>query len=185
MTIEISPSSRAQCRGCKKKIDKGELRFAESYMLPGTDQEGKRYFHLKCAAEKAGAGLQEAMNGYEGEIPDKAGLEELIKKAPPKKGGKPTKFPSADRAPTGRAKCIQCSEAIEKDSWRVAIEREIDTGTFMTKGAGYLHPGCALEWVQENGDPAGFTDQVLANSSMAEADAADLRNEIEPDQPHD
>lgn len=180
--IEISPSGRAACRGCKQKIDKGVLRFAESYVIPGTDQEGKRYFHMKCAAEKGATGFKEALESYEGDIPDKADLEAALAKAGSKKGGagKPSKFPSADRAPTGRAKCIQCSETIEKGSWRVAIEREIDTGTFVTKGAGYLHPACAMEWAGENSeDPEGFPDQVLANSGLSEADAGNLRYEME------
>ena len=41
---------------------------------------------------------------------------------------KPGGFPYTDRAPTGRAKCMQCEEPIAKDSFRVAVEREIDTG---------------------------------------------------------
>src|SRR5206468_6967915 len=97
MQIETSPSGRAQCRGCKKKIEKGDLRFAESYMIPGTDQEGSRYYHLMCAATKLGPQLQEAMGTFAGEIPNKAELEEAIKKAPVKKGGPPKgKFPAAD-----------------------------------------------------------------------------------------
>ena len=184
MHIETSPSGRAACRGCKKKIDKGELRFAETYMIPGTDQEGSRYFHLKCAATKVGAGLKEAMDAYEDEIPDKEELEELIKKAPAKKGGPPKgKFPAADKAPTGRARCIQCSEAIEKGSWRVAIEREIDTGTFVTKGAGYMHPGCAPEWTESNeaGDFDAWVSSVIENSGLEGGDADELKGLLQPE----
>lgn len=180
--IEISPSGRAQCRGCKEKIEKGELRFAETYSIPGTDQEGKRYYHLKCAADKALAGFKDAVDAYEGDIPDKEALLEAFAKGGSKKGGggaKPAKLPAADRAPTGRAKCIQCSETIEKGAWRVGVEREIDTGTFVTKGAGYLHPACAVEWASENADdPDGFVDQVLGNSNVNEKDAGELRSEM-------
>jgi hypothetical protein len=180
--IEISPSGRAQCRGCKKPIAKGELRFAETYVIPGTDQEAKRYHHLRCAADNAIAGFKDALEAYDGEVEGKAALEEAFAKASSKKGGgKPSKFPSAERAPTGRAKCIHCAQAIAKGSWRVAIEREIDTGTFVTRGAGYLHPACAIEWARENSDdPDGFVDRVLANSDINEADAGDLRNEMQP-----
>lgn len=184
MHIETSPSGRAQCRGCKQKIEKGDLRFAETYVIPGTDQEGSRYFHLKCAATKAPAGLKEAMDAYEGEIQNKEELEELIKKAPAKKGGPPKgKFPAADRAPTGRARCIQCSEAIEKGTWRVAIEREIDTGTFVTKGAGYMHPKCAPGWTESNeaGDYDAWVSSVIENSGLSDGDGAELREQLQPE----
>lgn len=184
MRIETSPSGRAQCRGCKKKIEKGDLRFAESYVIPGTDQEGQRYFHLICAAAKLGAQLHEAMTAFEGEIPNKTEIEEAIKKAPAKKGGPPKgKFPAADRAPTGRARCIQCSEAIDKGSFRVAIEREIDTGTFVTKGAGYMHPKCAPDWTESNdpGDYDAWIGSVIENSALGDGDAAELKGLLQPD----
>ena len=38
---------------------------------------------------------------------------------------------------------MQCEESIEKGTFRVAVEREVDTGTFVTRGAGYLHPAPA------------------------------------------
>jgi hypothetical protein len=184
MHIETSPSGRAACRGCKQKIEKGVLRFAETYVIPGTDQEGSRYFHLKCAAAKLGPQLTEAMAAYDGEIPDKEEIEEAIKKAPAKKGGPPKgKFPAADHAPTGRARCIQCNEAIEKASWRVAVEREIDTGTFVTKGAGYMHPGCASEWNESNnpGDYDGWVASVIENSALNDGDAAELKGLLQPE----
>lgn len=179
MRIEVSPSGRASCRGCKKAIGKGELRFAETYVIPGMDTEGTRYFHLSCAATKVPGGLQQAISSYEGEIPDKAALEETIKKNAGK-GGKDMPLPHADKAPTGRAKCIECGEAIAKDSLRVAVEREIDTGAFQTKGAGYMHPGCALGWAGEHdvSDTAAWIDTILKHSGLPEKESAELRAEI-------
>ena len=78
---------------------------------------------------------------------------------------KPGSFPYAERASSGRSKCLQCGEAIEKGDLRVAIEREIDTGTFKTKGAGYLHTGCAAE---NTGDDSLF-EKIKANSLGLEA----------------
>jgi len=124
------------------------------------------------------------MAAYDGEIPDKEEIEEAIKKAPAKKGGPPKgKFPAADHAPTGRARCIQCNEAIEKASWRVAVEREIDTGTFVTKGAGYMHPGCASEWNESNnpGDYDGWVASVIENSALNDGDAAELKGLLQPE----
>lgn len=68
-------------------------------------------------------------------------------------------LPTADLAPTGRAKCIQCDEAIAKGSVRIAVEREVDTGTFVAKGAGYLHPGCA-EGSARKSWPLGVGDLI-------------------------
>ena len=65
--------------------------------------------------------------------------------------GKPGGFPYVDKAPTGRAKCMQCEEPIAKDSFRVAVEREIDTGSMVTRGAGYMHPKCAVPNLENTG----------------------------------
>lgn len=181
MRIEVSPSGRASCRGCKKAVAKGELRFAETYVIPGMDTEGTRYFHLSCAATKAAAGLQQALASYEGEIPERAALEEAINKSAAKGPGKTAPLPHADKAPTGRAKCMECREAIAKDSWRVAVEREIHAGAMQTTGAGYMHPGCALGWAGENSidDTEAWIDTILANSGLPEKESAEVRQEIQ------
>jgi hypothetical protein len=182
MKIETSPSGRATCRGCKQTIAKGDLRFAETYNLP-TGEEGQRYYHLKCGAENARAGFQIALNQYEGEIPNRAEIDAVLAAPPPKGKGKGTlPYPHADRAPTGRAKCIECSEAIGKGELRVAVEREIDTGAFTTKGAGYLHPACTMQWWEaqepDGNSPSEFVDKVLANSLFEDAEKAELRTAI-------
>jgi len=180
MRIEVSPSGRATCRGCKTAIGKGELRFAESYSLP-TGEEGQRYYHLRCGAENVRAGFQVALAQYEGELPDRAALEAILA-APPAKGkGKKgdLPLPHADRAPTGRAKCIQCEEPIGKGELRVAVEREIDTGAFTSKGAGYLHPSCAMAWWEaqepDGSSPPEFIEKVLAGSALSDEEKGELR----------
>jgi hypothetical protein len=183
MKIETSPSDRATCRGCNEKIAKGELRFAETYSLP-TGEEGQRFYHLKCGAENARAGFQIALNQFDGDIPNRAEIDAILA-APPKgkaaKGSLP--YPHADRAPTGRAKCIECEEPIGKGELRVAVEREIDTGAFTTKGAGYLHPACTMAWWEaqepDGSSPSEFVDKVLANSLLSDAEKAELRSAIE------
>jgi hypothetical protein len=180
MKIEVSPSGRAACRGCKKPIAKGDLRFAESYALPGGD-EGFRYWHLACAAPKLGAHLTAAMAAYGGDIPDRATLEAAIAKAPQKGADRP--FPHVDRAPTGRAKCMECGEPIEKGSYRIAVERELETGAFVTRGAGYLHPKCAVAWRQENlGDEsevADWTKAMFDNSGMEQPEIEEVTKLLE------
>lgn len=179
MRVEVAPSGRAQCRGCKKKIDKGALRFAESYKIPGTDQEALRYHHMMCAAAVLGPQLREAMAVYEGEIPDRAEIEKAIDAPPPapKGGAEGAKYPRAERAPTGRARCMQCSEAIEKGAWRVAVERELEAGAFVRKSAGYMHPACAPAWAEANepGDYGAWIEALLANGALEAGDAAEVR----------
>lgn len=142
--IEESKSNRASCRTCRQKIDKGVLRFGEE--APNQFDEGTTsYFwhHLLCAAGKKPALVKAAMESFSGTIPNKAEIEAAMGKAKPAAGERP--YPYAERASTGRSRCMQCDEAIEKGALRVAIEREVDTGSFMRKGPGYLHVGCALE----------------------------------------
>ena len=73
-------------------------------------------------------------------------------------------MPTADLAPTSRAKCIQCEAAIEKGSVRVAVEREIDRGGFVTTGAGYLHPACVEEWAGD--DLEALVEKVKAHTAL-------------------
>lgn len=182
MRIEISPSGRAGCRGCKAAIAKGVLRFAESYVMPGSDQQALRYWHLECAAKKLGGTLQAALAEYEGDVPEREALEALIKSAP-KKTGKDRPLPHADRAPTGRAKCMQCDAQLEKGAWRVAVEREVDTGAFVTRGPGYLHPGCVTAWVEEHPHPLGdeLIERLLQNSEPTDAERDELLTLLAPD----
>lgn len=173
--IEEAPSGRATCKTCGKSIAKGELRLGEQYESQfGSDGLAVRWHHLNCGAEKIKDVLRAAIDRYRGEIPNLAALESAMASTTPNdKGAKGTKssgvLPTADLAPTARAKCIECAAAIDKGSVRIAVEREVDTGSFVTKGAGYLHPLCAKAWA-ENEWPAGFVDlvsQVKANATIA------------------
>lgn len=181
MKLEVSPSGRAACRGCKNPVPKGELRFAESYVLPGSDQPGHRYWHLECAAKKLAGPVAQALAAYEGEVPNRAAVEALLASAPKKAGDRP--LPHADRAPTGRARCLQCREGIEKGALRIAVEREVETGMMTTKSAGYLHPGCAFAWTEEHlddGDPTEWLAKVFAQSELSDDDRAELTAALAP-----
>ncbi|HQY61729.1 MAG: hypothetical protein IPQ09_13955 [Myxococcales bacterium] len=182
MRIEVSPSGRAGCRGCKVAIAKGILRFAESYVMPGADQQAFRYWHLECAAKKLGSSLQDALAAYEGEVPEREALEALIRSAP-KKTGRDRPLPHADRAPTGRAKCMQCAAQLEKGAWRVAVEREVDAGAFMTRGPGYLHPRCLAAWASEQPSALGddLIERLLRNTEPTDAERDELLTLLAPD----
>ena len=158
--IESAKSGRAKCRGCREKIAKGEPRFGHE--VPNDFSDGDmtyRWFHVTCAARKQPIELGKALEDFEGELPDKEDLLAAIEKN--KKNVKPGSFPYAERAPSSRSKCIGCEEKIEKEDLRVAVEREIDTGSFTRSGAGYLHVTCALEFTGED----DLLSQVTANST--------------------
>jgi poly [ADP-ribose] polymerase len=159
--IEVSKSSRASCRKCKEKIEKDTLRFGVESDMQYGDEPSYRWYHLECGAAVEPAQLEKLLKTYSGEIPNREEIEKAI--AAGKKKKKP-EFPYAEVAPSGRSKCMQCSETIEKGQLRVAVEREVDTGTFVTKGAGYLHVGCAVEHTGDEELP----QKVLANSHQLE-----------------
>lgn len=85
--IEVSPSGRAGCRGCKEKIQKGELRFGEAAKNVFSDggEPTMRWYHLRCAAEKKPKLLGPALAAYPGEVPDRASLEATIAEKQTKK----------------------------------------------------------------------------------------------------
>lgn len=163
--IEEAKSNRAACRGCREKIQKGELRLGDEVVnaFSGGDEPSFAWYHLSCAAEKKPRELRAALAEYAGEVPGRAELEQTLAKAPAPKGKKT--FPYAERAASGRSRCVECGEPIEKGKMRVAIEREVDTGSFVTTGAGYLHPACADQDVRS---------AAAANSQLSPADAAEL-----------
>ena len=177
-TIEVAKSGRAGCRTCRNPIAKGELRFGEesanAFGEPG--DMSYRWHHPKCAATKLPDELKSALATFEGEIPDREELDTLMAEAV---ANKPPPFPYADRAPTGRARCQACGEAIAKGALRVAIERELDRGMGATKGAGYLHPACAAAYIEEQGGThEKLTTELRANTRLPEADLAALFAEV-------
>jgi len=169
--IEEAKSGRASCRTCKKPIAKGELRFGEEAPNAFGDAPSMRWHHLACAADKLPAELKAALDEYPGTVDNRAELDQRMADALAKGRAKPGGFPYADKAPTGRARCIQCSQPIEKDSVRVAIEREIDTGAMVTKGAGYLHPACVAAYVEaQGGDKGELVEGLRQNSRLVAED---------------
>jgi hypothetical protein len=179
--IEEAKSGRASCRTCKKAIAKGELRFGEEAPNAFGDTPSMRWHHLMCAAEKLPAELKTALDEYTGTVANRAELDKAMADAMAKGRAKPGGFPYADKAPTGRARCIQCSQPIDKDTVRIAIEREIDTGAMVTKGAGYMHPGCVAAYLEaQGGDKDELVEGVRQNSRLVAADLDAAIEQISP-----
>ena len=169
-TIEIAKSGRAACRACKQAIAKGELRFGLEASGGFADASAPTYLwhHLLCGAGKHPDELRAALGTFEGEVPGRAELQARLVEADAKK---PPPFPHADRAPTGRARCLECGEPILKGELRVVIERDIERGMTVTKGAGYLHPGCAAGHVEAKGSTHEALTTALHENTRSLSDA--------------
>jgi poly [ADP-ribose] polymerase len=169
--IEAAKSGRASCRVCKKKIEKGDLRFGEAYDSGFGDGPSYGWHHLECAAKRHAVRLEGAIERYDGDIDDLDDLKKAIDDGKKNAAKAERQFPYAEHAPSGRSTCLECDKKIPKDELRVAIEREIDTGAFTRKGAGYLHAACAFAHIGEE----DLLDQVLANSvDLSDDDKDDL-----------
>jgi poly [ADP-ribose] polymerase len=181
-TIEVAKSGRATCRTCRQAITKGEVRFGEEAPNAFSDSGGTMHMwhHLLCAAKKKPGQLREAMTGSDVEISNRAEVEAIIAAEEPKQ--KPVKMPYAERAPTGRARCGECGETIEKGELRIATPREVETGGMMNASVRYLHPGCAAA---VGDDATGLPRTTLlgelrANSKgLADEDVVELTRAFE------
>ncbi len=175
--IEESKSNRATCRSCRQKIEKGVLRYGEE-MPNAFDPEGAAasyaWHHLLCAAKKKPSDVKAALAAFSGEVPNRDEVEKVLSEA--KETTKPP-FPYAERAPSGRSKCLVCGEAIDKDDLRVAIEREVDTGSFTAKSAGYLHAACAPQ--HESAQEELFPKLKANSRGLAEADLSELEQALQ------
>lgn len=144
--IEFAASGRAKCRGCDEKIAKGELRFGER--LPNAFGEGEAtlWFHLKCAAYKRPESFLDALSSGEPSaaidaVPDKDAL-----RAAARLGIEHRRLPrltGADRAPTGRARCRQCRELIDKGEWRLPL---VFFEEYRFEPSGFIHAACARDY---------------------------------------
>jgi poly [ADP-ribose] polymerase len=155
--IEVAKSGRARCRGCRQAIGKGELRYGEEAANQFGDGVAMQWLHLMCAAKKHPREMQEALAGFSGDIPNRAEVEQAMQTAL----ADVKTFPYAEWAPTSRSRCLHCREPIDKDTLRIAVEREVEMGGVPRAGAGYLHPQCAKEHVTD----AGLAEKLKQNSS--------------------
>jgi hypothetical protein len=77
----------------------------------------------------------------------------------------PPGYPSAEIAPSGRAKCLQSGATIPKGTTRIIVLREIDTPSFRGTTNGYLLPQHAKAWAEANGHPWNdFVGRLRANA---------------------
>ncbi len=170
-TIELAKTGRARCRACRQPIEKGTLRFGEEQ--PSAFAEGLQWVwhHLACAAKEKPVRVRSALEAFVGEVPDRAELEVLLDEA----DKKASVLPYAERASTGRSKCLHCREPIEKGALRIATEREVEVGGMARAGPGYLHPKCAREHIKDDGLLAAIREN---SRGLSDADLADLEQQV-------
>lgn len=137
--LESAKTGRAKCRGCDRRIEKGDLRFGERVPNAFGDGESTLWFHLRCAAYKRPEPFLETLPEHEVE-----GAAELAEAA--HAGIEHRRLPrlnGAERAASGRAKCRCCRQTIERDSWRLAL---VFFEEYRFEPSGFIHAGCAAEY---------------------------------------
>ncbi len=167
--LEAASTGRASCRYCREKIEKGELRFGERVPSAYGEGEQTQWYHLRCAAERHPEKLEVVLGEFTGEVPDRERLEAAIENG--KQNPKLASVQRMDRAPTGRAHCQQCHEAIEKGSLRVAVDRDVEG---MMPAVAYLHLRCAPVYLGAAGLHAKLerVSGELTDADRQELDAA-------------
>jgi hypothetical protein len=140
--FEEAPSGRSKCRACQQKIDKGALRYGERVPNPFGDGEATLYYHLRCGAERRPEPFHAALESWEGEIPDREALLAEAKLGVDHR--RLERLGKVERASSGRARCRQCKEPIDKGALRLAVQ-PIEDG--MLSNWGFIHPKCAFEYV--------------------------------------
>jgi poly [ADP-ribose] polymerase len=169
--IEAAKTGRAKCRACRQPIEKGTLRFGEEQ--PSAFAEGLQWvwYHLECGAKKRPTQVRNALTAFQGDVPGRAELDRLLAEA----DQSPTTAPYAERAPTGRSRCQQCEQPIEKGTLRIAFERELEVGGMARAGVGYLHSACAATYLDQEKD---LLATLRKNSrGLSDSDVAELEQQ--------
>jgi hypothetical protein len=166
--IEAARSSRSKCRTCRRKIEKDTPRLG--ILLEGPYGTGYLWHHLKCAARRK---FEDVEAAYEQEAWTEGlelpALDELkkLKETAEKKKAEQKEAPWAERAKSGRSKCKHCGELIEKDSWRVILDRTVEFFGQERRGPVNIHPACVAPELQSPDCPTeidGFADALRRNS---------------------
>jgi hypothetical protein len=173
--VEAAKSGRARCRTCGEGILKGDFRFGEEVPNAFSESGGTTFHwhHLRCAAKKKPYQLAEALETFPEAIPEREEIDRLIAENAPKQ--KPTSFPYAERASTGRARCGECRKMIDKGELRVALQREPDGPQLLIMPATprYYHAACARAALE--GEPEAIVARIQKNSrGLPQADADEL-----------
>jgi hypothetical protein len=163
--LETAKSGRANCRGCGRNIARGELRFGEA--LPNAYAEGESlfWFHLLCAACMRPEKFGPMLDVCDQLIPEQEWLLQAVRV-----GIEHPRLPRllrAERATSGKARCRQCREVVNKDSWRLVLQM-FEEGRMQPIGT--IHVECAEAYFDTVDiiDRIGRLTQGLSSNDLAE-----------------
>src|SRR5262245_17807985 len=143
--IEPASSGRAKCRGCRRPIALGEMRFGERIPNPFADGETTLWFHPLCAAYKRPESMLEFLGQTEN-VPDAEALDRAARGSLEHR--RLPRIDGAERSPSGQAKCRSCREPIARGEWRIRLVF-YEEGRFSP--GGFVHLGCRTAYF-ESGD---------------------------------
>ncbi|MCA8979658.1 MAG: hypothetical protein KDC14_06500 [Planctomycetes bacterium] len=170
--IEGARSGRAKCKTCRKAIAQGSLRIG--IRVEGPFGVGHMWHHLACAAKRQFEKVEEAYTleawTFAKVVPkDVPALDELreLREQAEKKKAEAKKLPYAELDPSGRAKCKQCNETLEKGEPRVVVGRAVEFGQQTRTTPINVHPSCVADALQAEDSATevdGFADALRENS---------------------
>jgi hypothetical protein len=176
--IEGARSGRSRCKTCRRTIPKGALRIG--ILIDGPYGKGYLWHHIKCAARRQFERVEEAYRAQAwneakqppAEIP---GLDELKAHAERAEERRKSRKqpPYAELDPSGRARCKQCDQLIEKDSVRFVLGRSVQFGNQVRTAPIHVHPACvpgALQAEDNATDREGLAEAVRAASEEVPSD---------------
>jgi Poly(ADP-ribose) polymerase and DNA-Ligase Zn-finger region len=144
--LEPASSGRAGCRACANKIAKGELRLGERLPNPYTETDTTYWFHAICAVHRRPESLLKAIAAglADGTLPaDPLTAEQRALAECGVKHYRLARITRLEVAPSGRARCRHCKEAIANAELRLAL-------TIFQEGRfdpiGFLHAKCATAY---------------------------------------
>jgi hypothetical protein len=168
--LERAVSGRAKCRGCGRVIEKDDWRFGESLPNPYGEGDSVFWFHLTCGACMRPEKTRDALRSYAEPVPDRAWLEHAIELGIANE--RLVRLAGAERSPSGRARCRECHELVEKGAWRLSLQ-VFEEGRMSS--IGYLHLGCAEAYFAT----ADIVDRIRRLSPhLAEGDTAEIASAL-------
>jgi uridine kinase len=184
--VEGARSGRSKCRTCRRKIDRGILRLG--ILIEGPYGTGYIWHHLKCAARSRFENVEEAYRREawkEAKEPpaDLPSIEQLRSYRTEFQQRKKIrkKIPYAEADPSGRARCKECGELIEKGTIRIVLGKVVEFGSQVRTAPINVHPGCVAAKMKAEDcatESDGFDDALRLNSGNLPADTIEAVLEV-------
>jgi hypothetical protein len=171
--IEGARSGRSRCKTCRRTIQKDALRIG--ILIEGPYGTGYLWHHLKCAARRQFDRVEEAYrleswrNAKDppARVPDLEDLRHHAEKAAERRQAR-RQPPYAELDPSGRARCKQCDQKMEKGSVRIVLGRRIQFGNQVRTAPIHVHPRCvqaALDAEDNATETAGLIEALRESGS--------------------